>query len=59
MAIKIIEAELVKFEERTPTGAMYWLHRLSSEADIPCLTWGILVRVVLTTHNVHTGMSII
>ena len=38
--LKKLEAVRLKFEKRTPTGARYRLHRLSSEAGIPCLTWG-------------------
>uniref|UniRef100_A0AAV1UCF5 Uncharacterized protein n=1 Tax=Peronospora matthiolae TaxID=2874970 RepID=A0AAV1UCF5_9STRA len=29
-----------KFEKRTPTGALYKLHRLSREKGLPCLPWG-------------------
>ena len=36
--LKKLEAVRLKFEKRTPTGAIYRLHRRSSEADIPCLT---------------------
>ena len=35
-----LNANRVKFEKRTPTGAKYKLHRLSREAGLPCLTWG-------------------
>ena len=35
-----LEALRVKFEKRTPSSARYRLHRLSSEAAIPCLTSG-------------------
>ena len=35
-----LNANRVKFEKRTPTGAKFNLHRLSREAELPCLTWG-------------------
>ena len=35
-----LNANRVKFEKHTPTGAKYKLHRLSREAGLPCLTWG-------------------
>uniref|UniRef100_A0AAV1V8X3 Uncharacterized protein n=1 Tax=Peronospora matthiolae TaxID=2874970 RepID=A0AAV1V8X3_9STRA len=36
---KLIKAR-DKFENRTPTGARYKLHRLSREKGLPCLSWG-------------------
>uniref|UniRef100_A0AAV1TWS8 Uncharacterized protein n=1 Tax=Peronospora matthiolae TaxID=2874970 RepID=A0AAV1TWS8_9STRA len=36
---KLIKAR-DKFEERTPTGARYKLHRLSREKGLICLSWG-------------------
>uniref|UniRef100_A0AAV1VAP4 Uncharacterized protein n=1 Tax=Peronospora matthiolae TaxID=2874970 RepID=A0AAV1VAP4_9STRA len=36
---KLIKAR-DKFEKRTPTGARYYLHSLSREKGLPCLSWG-------------------
>ena len=35
-----LDTARIKFENRTPSGARFKLHRLSREAGIPCLTWG-------------------
>ena len=29
-----------RFEQKSPTGARFKLHRLSREAGLPCLSWG-------------------